>query len=361
MVENPDKKIVKQEILRLDKYLEKLLYSPSSGYYTSHDEQERDYLTAPQISIFFSDFVAEFIISKAKRDGVEKPVFVDLGGGTGNVAQSFFKKVRELQSFKNASIYLLEKSPKRAHRIIRENPSIIYINKISRLPAKRPVYAVANEFFDAFPPRVFKLKNGNIYEAYVRIENERKSINYVRKRKLSRFVKDTLLLAKKYQEEGVIEIQESAYKFLKTLKRFPHFTLLIFDYGYEFQELNRFSEGTLIAYLRHHVIDDFLQVGKPADISCHVNFSLLKKWVSEVGFEIISCESQGYWLIKNGFLDFFEKQSSSLSNEVLLKEKQGLKKIILPGYMGDIFKVLFAVKKPGNLKIEGASPNFFKS
>lgn len=315
--------------------------------------QEKDYLTAPQISGLFSDFVSGFMISKAEEDQTAKPIFVDLGGGTGKIAGSLIKKTESSRKFTLVDVYLIEKSFKRAFRALGENPSIIYIDDISKLPAERPVYAIANEFFDALPPRVFKIKNGDIFEAYVRKGNTQRSIEYQRVTRLSQFIKKILSEACSYIREGkegegkesMVEIQESVYRFIKMLKKFQHFNMLLFDYGYEFPEMERFPEGTLVAYKRHNVLNNFLELKEPVDITCHVNFSLLKRWLNESGFHIVTYENQGSWLINNGFINFFEERAPLMDSLTLQRESFGFKKIVLPGHMGEAFKAIYAVKK----------------
>ncbi len=337
---------MKEDLQRMDKFIEEFLYSPSSGYYMVDANQKNDYLTAPQISGLFSDFVSEFMVSKAEEDQAEKPIFVDLGGGTGKIAISLLKIIENSERFKFAEVYLLEKSFKRAEEALNENPSIKYIDNISEIPEDRPVYGIANEFFDAFPPRVFKIKDRKIYEAYVKKVNALISIEYLEVRRLPQFIKGILFEAHSYIKEGIVEIQESAFKFMNLLKKFESFHMLLFDYGYEFPEIKRFPEGTLVGYRNHHALNNFLELKKPADITCHVNFSLLKRWLSESGFRIVTFVNQGSWLIDNGFLGFFEKRARLMDQLTFLSESAGFKKVVLPGYMGDAFKAIYAVKSP---------------
>ena len=57
-------KIKKNDILTLDKYIHEALYNIKSGYYMKKNPfgKNGDYITAPNISILFSEMISIWII-----------------------------------------------------------------------------------------------------------------------------------------------------------------------------------------------------------------------------------------------------------------------------------------------------------
>ena len=58
-------KIKKNQILTIDKYINEALYNNKFGYYIKNNPfgKNGDYITSPNISIFFSEMIAIWIIS----------------------------------------------------------------------------------------------------------------------------------------------------------------------------------------------------------------------------------------------------------------------------------------------------------
>ena len=58
-------KFKKNELLSLDKFIEKSLYNKKFGYYMKNDPfgGKGDFITAPNISILFSEMIAIWVVS----------------------------------------------------------------------------------------------------------------------------------------------------------------------------------------------------------------------------------------------------------------------------------------------------------
>lgn len=329
--------------VRLDKFLNECLYHSEHGYYSKASSQIKDYVTAPQLSYLFSAFVANFLTNKAKSAGVKEACFVDLGGGTGELAAAIVSTVRK-SIFNNSSVYFLETSKPRTEKALELEPHILPIKDVSLLPDNIPVFAVANEFFDSFMPRVFRIEKGVLVEAYVTLKEKRASLTFKPVNIQSDLKSELEFLSRHLPPGAIIEIQESLRNFIKSLSSFKHIYLLVFDYGYFAGDLERFPEGSLVAYKDQTMYQDYLSEPGTRDITCHVNFSLLTKWLSESGFIIQRVSSQGAWLVENGLVEFFENLTMKSDEPSKTKKLGELKKIVLPGIMGEIFSIIEATK-----------------
>jgi SAM-dependent MidA family methyltransferase len=117
--------------------------------------------------------------------------------------------------------------------------------------------------------------------------------------------------------------------------------ILLIDYGYprrEYYHPQRI-QGTLACYYRHRQHDNpFVMVGLQ-DITASVDFTQVAEAAHASGFEICGFTTQSGFLVSSGL----EKIISDLSagnDQAMLRYNQQAGKLILPGEMGETFKVM---------------------
>jgi len=94
-----------------------------------------------------------------------------------------------------------------------------------------------------------------------------------------------------------------------------------------------------MCYWRHQLSEDpYIRIGEQ-DITAHVNFSDLMRAGQSASLELSSLSSQMDFLIGLGILDEIERLAHSGTAESI-DRLQSIKKLILPGNMGERFKVL---------------------
>jgi SAM-dependent MidA family methyltransferase len=114
---------------------------------------------------------------------------------------------------------------------------------------------------------------------------------------------------------------------------------LAIDYGYLEREFYARPRGTLMCYWRHQVSEDpYVRVGEQ-DMTAHVNFSDLIESGRAASLLKSEFSTQMDFLIRLGILDDMESLASSSTAESI-ERLQAMKKLILPGNMGERFKVL---------------------
>jgi SAM-dependent MidA family methyltransferase len=108
-------------------------------------------------------------------------------------------------------------------------------------------------------------------------------------------------------------------------------------------------EGTLKCFSNHKSSDNpFIQIGKQ-DITASVNFSNLASIAKESGFKVSGYTTQSMFLISLGINNYLKNEENE---EKKVKIAQEIKQLVLPGTMGEVFKVM-ALSKKQSVKLEG--------
>jgi SAM-dependent MidA family methyltransferase len=114
---------------------------------------------------------------------------------------------------------------------------------------------------------------------------------------------------------------------------------LAIDYGYLEREFYARPHGTLMCYWHHQLSEDpYVRIGEQ-DITAHVNFSDLIEAGRAAALLTTEFSTQMDFLIRLGILDEMESLARSGTAESI-ERLQAMKKLILPGNMGERFKVL---------------------
>ena len=113
------------------------------------------------------------------------------------------------------------------------------------------------------------------------------------------------------------------------------------DYGYLRDEFYTQPHGTLMCYWKHQAVENpYIRIGEQ-DITAHVNFSDL---MDEPSLETVLFTTQKDYLIQLGILNEMETLASA-GDAVSMQRLLRIKKLILPGSMGERFKVLVQAKR----------------
>ena len=98
----------------LDKFIDQSLYNKKSGFYMKKNPFGRkgDFITAPNISILFSEMIAIWTIAFWQNLNCPKKFnIIELGAGNGEMIYQMIASFEKFPSFKNSyNIFILEKS-----------------------------------------------------------------------------------------------------------------------------------------------------------------------------------------------------------------------------------------------------------
>jgi SAM-dependent MidA family methyltransferase len=282
-----------------------------------------DFYTSADLDPIFGQLLArQFTEWAAQFDSF---AVVELGAGKGLLA-------RDILVHRRFPYMILERSP--VMRARQEEHLTDYdVRWIDELPRGMTGCIFSNEFFDALPVHRIVQRGGRPWEIFVNeqfqeIEGESRLTNLPR-----------------LQEGQIAEINMEARKWIRriaaSLDRGYH---LAIDYGYLRDEFYKQLRGTLMCYWRHQAVQDpYSRIGEQ-DITAHVNFSDLIDEGTEASLETVRFTTQMDYLVGLGILDEMEKLAiagDAASMQRLVK----IKRLILPGAMGERFKVLVQTKR----------------
>jgi len=344
-------RIKKNNILTLDKYIHEALYNSKSGYYMKGNPfgKNGDYITAPNISILFSEMIAIWIILFWENLKCPKKFnLIELGAGNGEMIKQIIKTFDRFLLFKNCcKINILEKSIylKKIQKQKLKNKNIKWLNNLNEI-SNIPNIFIANEFFDALPIKQFIKKNNQWYERSVKFS----------KLNQPEFI-DVLINIKKIEKkigfkisnkQKFIEYSPLSIKYFKIISKKINSNsggILIIDYGY----WNENMKNTLKSIYNHkfnEVLNNFGQ----SDITYNLSFKLIKKILKKLNLKINGTTSQKNFLTNLGILERAEIISKNLPFSKKADIYFRVKRLIDKNSMGELFKVLLATKKNINFQ-----------
>ena len=343
---------IKNNIISVDKFINKAIYDKNFGYYTNKNPIGRagDFITAPSISPLFSEMITIWIVSYWVH--LKKPrtfSIVELGPGDGTFCKILCRVAKNFPDFeKSLQIFLFEKSEKlkklQKKRI--NDKKVKWINNFNSV-SSGPVLFFGNEFFDAIPIKQFKKFKNNICERFIKFKDG-KFKNYLY-RKIDKKTLNELKKLGLDQIKNIIEYPKEGLSIIKNInKKIKKFKggLLLIDYGYLFPK----GLDTLQSVRLHKINKIFDFIGS-ADITYNINFKLLKNFLTKEKLYVNKIVTQGYFLKKLGIIE----RAEILCKDVSFKEKSDmfyrLERLLSEKKMGGLFKVLFAASNKSKFNL----------
>ena len=344
-------KISNNKHISFDKFVDIALYHKKTGYYMKKNPfgKDGDFITAPNISILFSEMLAIWCIAFWEHLGYPKKInIIELGAGNGEMMYQMIKVFERFNKFRESSNYfILEKSQflKKIQKKKLNSHKITWLNSINKLK-NGPNIFLANEFFDALPIKQFIKKNNKWYEKSIKKNN-------INKYEFVNVITNIKNLEKKIEinlskNQKIIEFSPLTYDYLNIIsKKINIFQggLLIVDYGYLKKKM-RDSLQSIYKHNFNNVLDNF---GK-SDITYNLNFFLLKKIVKKLNLKVVGLTSQRNFLTKLGILDRAEILAKNLQFSKKADIYYRIKRLIDRNFMGELFKVMFVTGK--NIKFK---------
>jgi SAM-dependent MidA family methyltransferase len=348
--------------------MEMALYSPVYGYYmgdSSRIGRAGDFYTSPHLHEIFAAMLGRQMEEMWGLMG-RPDVFqvVEMGAGAGHLAKDM---LRYLKWAEDKTLGIDAKRDIFRHlvyRIVEPNPSIradqqallgdfrdsvMWCSDISALEPFVGCF-LSNELLDAFPVRIVEMKD-DLTEIYVSVVgDDLVEVNVPCSDEVRECVKDfALVFPEGYRTEVNLRVRDWIRKVSEKL--LDGFVLTI-DYGYpvwDYYSSER-CRGTLLCYHQHQVNEEpFEHVGEQ-DITAHINFSSLRRWGEEVGFETIGFCPQGTYLVSLGIDEVITERYGSLPDPFDIAKIKGL---ILPQGMGESHKVMIQYKGKAEPELRG--------
>ena len=327
-----------------ERYMELALYEPGLGYYSGGSTKfgpAGDFVTAPELSGLFGSALADQVAPLLSQ--LKKPLILELGAGTGTLAVDILESLSKTQARTLPQYWILELSAdlrrRQQSRLSAYGDSIRWLDRLPDQPFEGVI--LANEVVDALPVSCFirranaafplgvQLVDGNFAWAEGDLDP-----------RLSEAVESLEAFLGRTLPEGFrSEIRLGLSAWIQALSAvIARGAMLIIDYGLvrrEYYHADR-NQGTLLCHYKHLAhTNPFLYPGLQ-DIGAWVDFSAVADAAVGAGTEVSGFTTQTQFLLESKALRQLSMPSSG--------QLQGLKTLVLPGEMGERFKLILLSK-----------------
>jgi SAM-dependent MidA family methyltransferase len=327
-------------------FMQTVLFEPGLGYYRCGTEkfgQLGDFITAPESSPLFGQCLAKFIQQLKTLGHV-----MEVGAGSGQLAVTILKRLDEQAALPDR-YYILELSSelRERQRLNIQQALPGYIENViwlDNLPEKFKGVVIANELLDAMPVTRFKLDGKQVFEEYVVWSGEKLDYTYEVSRNQRLLTRINELVQQTSIDEAELyhsEVNFMAEDWIKSLaEHMESGVALIIDYGYPrngYYHAQRYM-GTLMCHYQHRAHPDPLLLPGIQDITAHIDFTAMADAALESGLGVVGFASQAHFLLNIGLLSLIDPEQQNLPD--YLKASGEVKRLTLPGEMGESFKVM---------------------
>ncbi len=319
------------------------LLDPKEGYYATRDPLGAggDFITAPEVSQMFGEMIGLWLVQAWSDQGCPKnPRLVELGPGRGTLMSDLLRTAAVAPEFlADLEVVLVEASPAlqqvQADKLRGLGADISWQAQFDDRLCDRPLFLVANEFFDALPVRQYvKTERGWCERMVTALNGE---LTFA----LAPVPAPRSVIPAAYEnapDGGVYETSPAAAALAEDIARTIAArggAALIMDYGYV--QASGFSE-TLQAVSGHRFADALVEPGED-DISAHVDFAALAQAGKRGGAAVFGPATQGLFLANIGIVERAEqlmKTNPGSARDLL----SATERLIGNDQMGTLFKAL---------------------
>lgn len=340
--------------MSFDRYMQRVLYEPGLGYYSGGSVKigaGGDFVTAPELGDALARAIAATLAPALS--GLDEPMLLELGAGTGAMAAQLTAALRARGAGRTRYLILetsADLAERQRRRLAESAPAVAWLDRLPAPPLDGAM--VANEVIDAIPVAVFAKRNGRAVPLGVCRDAD--GLAWAEGPEQPELADAVAALERRLPAplpDGYrSELRPALPGWLAALgASLRRGALLLVDYGYarrDYYHPQR-TGGTLMCHYRHRAHGDpFLYPGLQ-DLTAWVDFSACADAALDAGFDVAGYTTQGQFLVEalgSDLLGPGEPSPSALS---------ALKTLVLPGEMGERFKVLLLTKGIDGLSLPG--------
>lgn len=347
------------------------LYHPEHGYYMGSAPRlgrEGDFVTAPEMTSLFGELLAVQWIDLWQQMGCPDPFhLVEAGAGSGRLAADILTTARRFPKFHATLRYtILEISPdfrRRQQATLREAgalEAVAWRTSLADLgPGSVEGVIFSNEFLDALPVHWVEQGETGLLELGVELAPDGTLQAVARPPRPplepDYFLRRGIELPVGMRTEAGLTREAWWREAAGALRRGG---VLAIDYGHPARDYYHPARmaGTLVGYRQHRAVDDPLLFPGAMDLTADVDFSALAAVGREAGLELLGFTTQAWFLMGLGILVRLEAAlRHAPAPPTALRET--VMRLVMPGGMGERFKVLAMGKGVGSLPMAGFSLN----
>jgi len=257
--------------MRVSDFMQICLLHPEHGYYVKNPAigTGGDFITAPEISQMFGELLG-LCLAQAWMDQGAPDDFhlLELGPGRGTLMSDILRATRSVPGLHHAADITLFEASQTMRQRQTETLAEYHVNWITSIDelANKPIFVVANEFFDALPIRQYVRAGDAWHERLIGLQNRELGFG------LSPVAQtgDYLNMRLKNTNDGdIVEIAETAQAMIAKLSQHIQSNggcALIIDYG------DWTSKGDTLQAVMGHKYSNVLEALGDADLTAHVDF-----------------------------------------------------------------------------------------
>lgn len=344
-------------------YMDMVLYEPGFGYYSAGAVKlgpEGDFVTAPEISPLFSRCLARACapVLRARPESM----ILELGAGTGLLAAELLAAlVRHgaqpaRYQVLEVSADLRERQRATLARLVPEHLAIFeWIDALPAVPFTGIV--LANEVVDALPVSRFTIQGGAVLAQGVAASDD--GFSWAAAKPAPALAKAVAALRRvpgvAFGDGYTSEVSLRLPGWIDAIAAgLAEGLVLLCDYGMTRGEyyLPERRDGTLMCHYRHRAHGNpFLYPGLQ-DVTAWVDFTAAAAAADVAGLHVAGYTTQAHFLLDTG-MEAELQQMMSADEHAHLRAVQQAKRLLLPGEMGERFKVMALTR--GDVKPLGFS------
>lgn len=329
-----------------DKFMAHALYEPGLGYYSAGSVklgEAGDFVTAPELGSVLAESVA--LAMAPLLDTLAAPTVLELGAGTGRLAADLLAAC-DARGLDRVRYRILEPSADFRERqramLAAHGGRVQWLDTLPDAPIEGLI--LANEVADALPVARFVKRGEDTRSLAVAWQNDRFVWHEAapgdelteRVWDIERHIGGALPDA--YRSELCPMLDAWIGSLAACLARGA---MLFIDYGLVRREYyhEQRVDGTLMCHYRQRAHSDPLVLPGLQDISAWVDFSALADAGRGAGLEIAGFTTQGLFLLES--LAALGVEALGLDDP---RKQSALKTLVLPGEMGERFKLLLLTR-----------------
>jgi SAM-dependent MidA family methyltransferase len=259
---------------------------------------------------------------------------IELGPGRGTLMADALRATKSVPGFHAAiSVHLVETSPvlrTRQDQALSGGAPVNWHEAVESI-SEGPAIAIANEFVDALPVRQFVKDRDGWHMRMVGIADDKLSF-VVMPDPMPDFIADAY-------DAPVGAIFEWRYdrpvsSLAQRIARQGGAALIV-DYGH-----TKTGFGDTLQAVRQHKFADPLVDPGEADLTAHVDFAAISRWVERQGAAVHGPLSQGEFLRRLGIVERAARLKQNATPLQAVDIDSALARLTAPDQMGELFKVL---------------------
>lgn len=343
--------------LPFSEFMQIALYEPELGYY--HVDRAifgpaGDYVTAPELSPLYARCLAAAIAGALAESGGGD--IVELGAGSGLMAAELVAALARLGTLPQR-YRIVEPSPvlaARQRRWLERAPGAAALaGRFEWLSAPPPEewqgVAVANEVVDALPVDRFRIAASGC-EA-IGVVAAGSGFSWRSRPADAPLAAAVAALQEKLpsrmREGFVSELRPHQHDWLAAAASgLARGAIFVMDYGLPRAQYYHPSRdgGTICGFRRHRRVDDALCDPGAQDLTAWVDFSALADAGAAAGLRVAGFTTQAHFLLGTGIERELARLTEEGDDRERLRHRQAAATLLLPGEMGERFKVMGLVR-----------------